>query len=277
MLGRGPEAISPTAHYTGAVWARNGLSHPAFATPGGRLMLQAGRPLMVASRLLGGPTLEGFLLARHRIIDHLLSAAIAAGRVTQVVEIAAGLSPRGWRFSAIHGDALTYVEGDLPGMAGRKRRALDRAGGTHRVVVLDAFADDGPGSLAAIAETLDPARGVAVVTEGLLNYFDRAHVTALWRRMTTTFAGFPELLYLSDLHVRSATGGVLAGAFTGALQTFVRGRVHLHFADEAETLAALHAAGFQQAVLHAPRVFDLDGCHAPGAQLVRVIEASRRA
>src|SRR6476661_744406 len=249
MLARGPEAISPTAHYTGAVWARNGLSHPAFETLEGRVMLEGTRPLMIGSRLLGGPTLEGFLLARHRIIDHLLTEAIMAGRVSQVVELAAGMSPRGWRFSDTYGDALTYVEADLPGMADRKRRALERAGGTHRVVDIDAFADAGPGSLAELAGTLDPARGVAVITEGLLNYFDRASVTGLWRRMTTTFADFPELLYLSDLHVRSATGGVLVSAFTGVLQTFVRGRVHLHFDDEADAVEALHVAGFGRAAL----------------------------
>ena len=32
----GSDAISPTAHYTGYVWARNGLSHPALETPEGR-------------------------------------------------------------------------------------------------------------------------------------------------------------------------------------------------------------------------------------------------
>jgi O-methyltransferase involved in polyketide biosynthesis len=116
---------------------------------------------------------------------------------------------------------------------------------------------------------------VAVITEGLLNYFDRQHVTGLWRRITETFAGFPQLLYLSDLHVRSATGGPLTAAFTGLLQGFVRGRVHLHFADESDALAALHAAGFRRAALHVPREFDLDDTDRPGAQLVRVIEASR--
>jgi O-methyltransferase involved in polyketide biosynthesis len=266
MLGRGPDAISPTAHYTGAVWERNGLSDPAFATLEGRVLHDSLWPLMTTVRLVGGPTLEGFLLARHHMIDLLLETAIGDGRVGQVVEIAAGMSPRGWRFSLAHPE-LTYVEGDLPAMAARKRRALERAGGTHRVVALDAF---DPASLADLAATLDPDAGVAVVTEGLLNYFDRQHVTALWARLTEAFAGFPELLYLSDLHVRSAVGGPLAAGFSALLQAFVRGRVHLHFADEAEALDALHAAGFSEAALHHPLTFGHD---APGAGLVRVVEA----
>jgi len=273
MLLRGHETIGPTAHYTGAVWARHGLSDPAFATPEGRLLLAALQPAMTGARLLGGPTLEGFLLARHRIIDLLLETAIADGRVGQVVELAAGLSPRGWRFSRAHGAALTYVETDLPGMASRKRRALERTGATHRVVDLDAFAEEGPGSLQALAETLDPATGVAVISEGLLNYFDRTRVLGLWQRITDVFQGFPALLYLADLHVRSATGGPLPRAFTALLGAFVRSPLHLHFADEAEALAALHACGFERAALHPPRDFDLPGSDVPGAQLVRVIDA----
>src|SRR3954451_15365522 len=95
-LRRGSDAISPTAHYTGHVWSRNGLSHPALATNEGRLFFAAFQPTMLASRVAGGPTLEGMLLARHRIIDALLESAIEDGRVAQVVEIAAGMSPRGW-------------------------------------------------------------------------------------------------------------------------------------------------------------------------------------
>src|SRR4051794_16256518 len=70
-LRRGPDAIGPTAHYTGHAWGRNGLSHPELATLEGRLLFGALAPAMTASRALGGPTLEGLLLARHRIIDQL--------------------------------------------------------------------------------------------------------------------------------------------------------------------------------------------------------------
>jgi len=45
-----------------------------------------------------------------------------------VIEVAAGLSPRGWRFRRRYGDRLTYVEADLPAMAARKRGALERMG-----------------------------------------------------------------------------------------------------------------------------------------------------
>jgi O-methyltransferase involved in polyketide biosynthesis len=190
---RDSAAISPTAFYTGYIWYRNGLSHPAFLTGEGERLYHLGQPLMRLSRLIGGPTLEGFLLARHRIIDHLLSEAIDSGRVTQVIEIAAGLSPRGWRFTQRYGKALTYIEADLPGMASRKRRLLDEAklmGPDHRVVDFDALATEGPSSLDAIAQTLDPQQGVAVITEGLLNYLDREAVKGLWQRVASITKDF---------------------------------------------------------------------------------------
>src|SRR5689334_1298630 len=91
--------ISPTAHYTCEVWVRNGLSDPAFATREGSTLHKLLLPLNAGSRALGGPTIDGMLLARHRLIDHLLETEIEAGTVTQVIEVAAGLSPRGWRMS----------------------------------------------------------------------------------------------------------------------------------------------------------------------------------
>ena len=96
-------SISPTAHYTAAVWAHNGLSHPALATPTGRLMYWSAQPAMAVTQAFGGARLEDFLLARHLLIDSLLEGAIERGEISQVIEIAAGMSPRGWRFAERYG------------------------------------------------------------------------------------------------------------------------------------------------------------------------------
>jgi hypothetical protein len=56
----GSEAISPTAYYTGFVWARNGLSPPDLATVEGRVLFESLRAPMVVSDLLGGGTLEAY-------------------------------------------------------------------------------------------------------------------------------------------------------------------------------------------------------------------------
>jgi O-methyltransferase involved in polyketide biosynthesis len=245
------DTISPTAHYTGEVWRRAGLSHPWLGTREGRVMVDALHPLMVVSGALGGPSLERYLLARHRAIDALLSEAVEQHGVGQVIEIAAGMSARGWRFANRYGDRLTYVEADLPAMAARKRRALGRIGSlseTHRVTEVDALRDDGPDSLAALAAELDPGVGLAVVTEGLLGYLPTDAVLALWRRIAVTLQTFPAGLYVSDLHLGSVQTPAVR-FFRQLLGAFVRGRVYLHFDGAAEAEAALREAGFAGAAV----------------------------
>lgn len=278
MAERTSAAISPTAHYTGYVWVANGLSHPAFATGPGRAFYEALRPVNAFARAIHQPSLEGLLLARHRVIDHLLERAIAEGRVGQVVEVAAGLSPRGWRFAQRHGDALTYIEADLPGMAAQKRAILAQVGGEtahHRVVDLDALADDGPGSIAAVVAGLDPTRGTAIITEGLLNYFDQATVVGIWERVARALATTGGL-YLADLHLADENSGAVIAAFSLMLGAFVRGRVHLHFPTADAAARALADAGFDPVALHRPidLVDDVGEIEPGGGRRVRVIEAA---
>jgi O-methyltransferase involved in polyketide biosynthesis len=278
-VARGSDAISPTAHYTGHVWGRNGLSHPALSTLEGRIFFDALAPAMFASRRLGGPTLEGMLLARHRIIDRLLSDAIDAGRVAQVIEVAAGMSPRGWRFVQRYGEALTYVEADLPEMAERKRRALDEAGSlgeSHRVVALDALSNEGPESLATVAEQLDRAAGLAIITEGLLTYFDQDDVLGMWRRFAGELGRFSHGLYLADMRLDQPDRAAAERVFTTLLSTFVSRQVHTHFPDEDAAAAALRDAGFAAARLHRADRHPAagDAGRDPAAARIHIIEAT---
>src|SRR3954467_8571288 len=243
-------AISPTAHYTGETWIRNGLSHPQLATWQGRLFYDTLALPNAVSRRLGRPSLDGLLPARHRIIDALLDDLIQGG-VSQVIEVACGMSPRGRRFGERYGEALTYIEADLPPMARRKREALAQMGslgGPPRVADLDTLRDGGPGSLEALVGTLDPARGLAIVTEGLLTYFDDETAEALWSRLARMPRPFATGAYLADL--RSGDPGLPERAFALFLGAFVRGKVHGYPGDEAAAEAALRAAGFERAEMH---------------------------
>src|SRR5579884_4299885 len=161
VVGTG-DPVSPTAHYTGYVWTRNGLSPPEFQTLEGRLLFESLRPIMTVNSILGRGSLEQYLLARHRAIDLLLERAIEEQGVTQVLELAAGLSARGWRFTARYPE-LRYIEGDLPDMAARKRQSLRRVNGgsdRHQVVELDALRRSGPHSLGSVAGELEPGREI---------------------------------------------------------------------------------------------------------------------
>jgi O-methyltransferase involved in polyketide biosynthesis len=306
----GSEAVSPTAHYTGYVWARNGLSHPEFETLEGLIMFESLRPMMAVSGLLGRGTLESYLLARHRAIDALLEQAIEQRGVRQVIEVAAGLSPRGWRFARRYGERLTYIEADLPGMADRKRHALARIGSDphrHMVRELDVLSEDG---LAAVAGELEPSHGLAILTEGLLGYLPSDDVRAVWHRFAATLAGFAAGVYISDVHIGSDQDAAVL-AFRVLLSLFVRRPVHPHFHSPEEVVAALKAAGFAAAEVRSavdvtsqrggrrgapapggrdgpPAPGDRDGAPAPGgrdgarapgdraARLAHILEASSR-
>jgi O-methyltransferase involved in polyketide biosynthesis len=272
------DRIGPTAHYTGYVWARNGLSHPELATTEGRILFESLQPGMLVSRAMGGPTLEAYLLARHRAIDALLERAIEGGGVTQVIEVACGLSPRGWRFATRYGARLRYIDADLPEMAARKRAALERMGSLtdhHQVREVDALKDDGPGSLAAVTAELDDQRGLAIITEGLLGCLPTDAVEGVWGRFARALDGFPAGRYISDLHLGGAVTPPVQ-AFRLLLSAFVRGRVYLHFDDAAAGEAALRAAGFATARVR-PAVGVLEAGHRDaGTRLAHILEASTR-
>ncbi|MGN6814944.1 MAG: class I SAM-dependent methyltransferase [Solirubrobacterales bacterium] len=278
MASEGSGAISPTAHYTGETWVRNGLSHPRLATWQGRVFHGTMALPNAASRLFGGPTLEGVLLARHRIIDALLENLISDG-ASQVIEVACGMSPRGWRFSQRYGEKLTYIEADLPAMAQRKRAALAQMGSLddcHRVVNLDVLREGGAGSLEALVEDMDPDRGLAVITEGLLVYLEDEVVADLWARLARALRPFSRGVYLSDLRLASHDPGVPERAFGLILSAFVRGKIHAYSGDEDSAEAELLEAGFTQARLHSgdEHPAAAEAGEDPGAGMLCVIEAA---
>jgi O-methyltransferase involved in polyketide biosynthesis len=271
-LARSSDAISPTAHYTGFVWARNGLSHPALQTTEGRVLFELVRPSMIASAALGQGTLESYLMARHTAIDAVLKREIESGAVTQVLEVACGLSPRGWRFTQKYGDRLTYVEADLPAMAARKRSALQRMGSLsdrHRVEDIDVLSE---GGVSTVTEDLDRSAGLAIITEGLLGYLPTDSVHEVWKKFSSVLSEFTAGRYIAELHLRTIQTAQIR-AFRLVLQAFVRGRVYLHFDSEQSAREALLSDGFRSVAIEratdlAPRV------EGTGSRLAHIIEAS---
>lgn len=272
--------ITPTAHYTGHVWWRNGLSHPAFHTATGQVFYAALEPINRLSRVFGGSTLEAMLIARHRVIDHLLEGAIASGEVGQVLEVAAGLSPRGLRFTDRFPE-LVYVEADLPAMAARKRAVLESAGSLserHPVVEINALSDDGPNTIAAVCDRhFDRERGVAIVTEGLISYFDTTAVNSIWRRFAGALVGFPSGLYLSDLHIDEDIRAIRGGrVFRFALNQLTRGRHHRYYETASAAVLALKDSGFAAPEVHYASDFaDLEVPALERSARVRIVEARR--
>jgi O-methyltransferase involved in polyketide biosynthesis len=273
--------ISFTAFYTGEVWRRHGLSVPFLSLPQGRLLYLAGRPMeLLAEAFIGGSN-ESMLLQRHLIIDHVLERAVLESGVTQIVEIACGLSPRGTlmarRFS---GSGLRYIEADLPGMAARKRRLLEAAGELsehHQVVDLDILDQDSACSLENVFRELDTSRKTLVITEGLVNYFDYPTITGFWRRLAAALEQFPSGTYLTDLYPNFQwhRAAKVARAFKAVLGVATRSRVSLHFGNEEAIHRGFQDCGFATTKVHLPEsyygVLDIPVQRTPS--LVRVIEA----
>ncbi|KAF1052860.1 MAG: hypothetical protein GAK43_01712 [Stenotrophomonas maltophilia] len=268
--------ITPSAHYTGYVWYRHQLAEAAFATRMGRWVHGCVAPINWGAKLGFGLDIEDFLLQRHLLIDGCLVRAIEAEPQTQVVEIACGLSPRGRRFCQRYPD-LHYLEADLPPMAQRKAQLLERQGWLnqrHRVQPVDILAADGPHSLAVLFAGLDPQRPVVVITEGLVNYFQRPLIEAFWTRLAARLQGFAAGRYLTDLYpdlrehprYRQIRWGV------GLIGRLTRGDYPLHYRSDAQIGEAFQRCGFAQV-----RVLDPAGDPSlPQGRLpslVRVIEA----
>lgn len=252
MSKNNSEKVSPTAYATGNLWVRLGLSHPALSTPQGRRLDRAFSLLM---RVIGGGSFGTLMHARHVGIDAQLSKAIKEDRVGTVIEIAAGLSGRGIRMTKKY-PKLTYIETDLPHMVALKRERLESAdllSKRHQVVELNALADKGPDSLSALIKTLDKTKGVAIITEGLMNYLSPDEARGVWARIAKNLKLFPHGVYLADAYLMRGNRSIPAIIFGAVLSAFVRGRMHVHFKTSAHGIDVMRKAGFRSAALHEPR------------------------
>lgn len=273
-------SISFTGLYTGEVWQRNGLAPAFLGSSAGPWLYRGLVPLEWLSRTLGGSNLRTILLQRHRIMDHLLERWIREEGITQVLEIASGLSPRGYRFSQRFPE-LTFVETDMPGMAERKRRALEREGagsGRHLVQPLNVFHQDGPEAMeTVVAECFRPDEPLVVITEGLTSYFTLADMMPFWERVAALEERFPGSRYLMETYLVPRTGPFSRAIRLGAnaLGRLSDSDVSFHFADPEEVSECFRAAGFAGVRVHDPADYrrTLELPTNRGDAVVRVVEA----
>lgn len=189
-------SLSVTALYTAGAWAWS-------ARPGAALYAsQATRRvfgtvngvLRIASWFVrGAPSLRHGLVQRHVMLDAVVREALAQGH-GQVLELAAGLSPRGAAFTD-DGD-VRWTEVDLPPVVTYKTALLQRTPAGREVLErphLRRVAADL--RTAELPDLVQPDGPVVVLAEGLLMYLDDPQRQDLFARIAT----------LLDTH-----GGVLA-------------------------------------------------------------------
>ncbi len=274
--------ISFTALFTGHVWYENGMSARFFTSPKGRLLHQSMQPVEKAGQRLLGTTLQDMLLQRHHIIDHRIDWLVKHEGVSQILEIACGYSPRGYKLSRKY-PQLKYVEADLPHMAQRKRTLLQLHRGfgpDHQVVGCDVFDSGPPHGLDYIMnEVLDPSRPTLIVTEGLVNYFRLEDISQVWRRIAELGRVFPKAWYITDLvPTPNRTWKPAVQLATRMLSLATRASVNLHFNGRSQIEQGLQRCGFEQVSVHRPEQFrdELpiplgDASHKP-TSVVRVVE-----
>ncbi|MDX1633483.1 MAG: class I SAM-dependent methyltransferase [Marinobacter sp.] len=273
--------ISFTALYTGAVWHRHGLSDDSLATARGRWLYHLMRPFEAASKLVAGGNLRTFLLQRHLIIDQLIDRAIADRGITQVLEIACGMSPRGIRLRQRY-PHLHVIEADLPDMAARKAlrlMAAERLGPHHQVTPIDILADTGEYRLEAVAErVLDLDKPFVVVTEGLTSYFPLRVIDSFWQRLAALVTASPGSVYLSETYRMPAQPALRQAlrASADGLGRMTRSQVSFHFENDRQAREHLLAQGFGEVTVHNPADYydSLAIPHSRQDPFVRVLEAT---
>lgn len=272
-------SISFTAHYTGFVWYQHGLSHRAFATSQGRLFYRLLQPLEVVARRVVGSDVKTTLLQRHHLLDRELIKLIQQYPDIQVLELACGLSPRGWRINRRY-PYIHYIEADLPAMARQKHALLkevDSLNFRHEVAICNILVEDTPESLESLLQReFDPEKPVVVLTEGLINYFTLEQLNVFWSRLAQALQHFPAGFYLSDIYPQVQQHRFYNWIETANKVLKVSSRSHfsMHFQQPQQAVQFLQDCHFSKVTVFNPDAEkDLSLQKARGGALVWVMKA----
>lgn len=270
--------ISFTAHYTGYIWYQMGISHPALATAKGKTLAALVHPIESWAEKYVGGSMRTTLKQRHTMLDTHLKALIEQHPHLQVLEIACGLSPRGWWFRQHYPD-ITFRELDLPDMAATKQAALQQIE-THadEVLSVDLFTD----AFATAFETFDPNLPLVIISEGLINYFDKPLLQQLIKSIAIYGNRFKELHYLTDVYPEPTQNKLATIIWNSSrlLKWMSRSAFSFHFKTALEVENFFKEAGFKQVEVLQPKQFfeqvTLENKQQHLGDLVWTIQASNK-
>lgn len=158
-----------------------------------------GRGVTLSEGPWTGSTREwaAYMEARFLAVSHLL----AEHHATQVLELAAGLSPRGLHL-AQHG--VVYVEADLPDSIARKREIVTALlGSVPENLHLCEASVIRRAELLACCRPFAPNQPVAITAEGLLRYLtfdEKTHLAANVHEILSRYGG---IWITVDIHLRA--------------------------------------------------------------------------
>ena len=251
-----PKSISPhrhisfTAHYTGYIWYLLGISHPDLASSKGKRLATLLHPFeSLAERFVGG-SMRSTLKQRHQLINKQLDELIEQYPNLQIVEIAAGLSPRGWRYRQIYKD-ISYIEMDLPDMAAAKRLALKKIDPEATVIGVDLFDQ-------AFAEhilALDHSKPLVIISEGLVNYFTKDMLQQLWQSFNQVLRPFTQGFYITDIYPEPVKHKLAKIIWQSSklLKVLSKSAFSFHFTSPKEVSSFFDQAGFNSIDVYQPK------------------------
>ena len=245
--------ISFTAHYTGYIWYQMGISHPALATTKGKTLAALVHPIESWAEKYVGGSMRTTLKQRHTMLDTHLEQLIQQYPNLQVLEIACGLSPRGWWFRQHHPD-ICYRELDLPDMAATKQAALQQIEPhVDDVLSVDLFTE----AFANVFKVFDPKRPLVIISEGLINYFEKPLLQQLIQAIAIYGRDFKELHYLTDLYPEPTQNKLATIIWNSSrlLKLMSRSAFSFHFKTPAEVENFFHEAGFKEVEVLQPKEF----------------------
>ncbi|XID74456.1 class I SAM-dependent methyltransferase [Alkanindiges sp. WGS2144] len=263
--------ISFTAHYTGYIWYLLGISHERLATPKGKQLVTLLHPIEMLAEKLLGHSVRSTLKLRHQLIDQRLEQLINQYPHIQIIEMAAGLSPRGWRFRQKYPD-ISYIEVDLPAMATLKAQALEDIEPNAQVYSYDIFS---PQFQQFLNEKLDHNRPVIVLCEGLINYFSRDLIGQLSQILSTAFKQFPQAYFISDLYPEPVHKLAKIVWHSGRLLKFLsKSHFNFYFATPVQAQSFFVEHGFEQVFIRQASSFNNPQQEDHLGDFVWIIEAS---
>lgn len=270
--------ISFTAHYTGYIWYQMGISHPILATTKGKTLAAFVHPIESWAEKYVGGSMRTTLKQRHTMLDAHLEALIQQHPDLQVLEIACGLSPRGWWFRQ-HYPEITYRELDLPDMAATKQAALRQIEqNAEDVLSVDLFTD----AFASVFDIFDPQRPLVVMSEGLINYFEKPMLQQLIQAIAQYGQGFKALHYLTDIYPEPTQNKLATIIWNSSrlLKWMSRSAFSFHFKTPLEVEHFFHEAGFNEIAVLQPKQFfehtTLENKDQHLGDLVWVIQATNK-
>lgn len=245
--------ISFTAHYTGYIWYQMGISHPLLATSKGKTLAMIAHPIESWGEKYVGGSMRTTLKERHTMLDDRLRQLIEQSPDLQVLEVAAGLSPRGWWFRQ-HYPMVDYRELDLPDMAQTKQNALKQMDEkSPDVLSVDLFTED----FQKAFDIFDRNRPLVVISEGLINYFTKELLQQLIQSIVDYGKDFKTLHYLTDLYpepVKNKLAKVIWNS-SKLLKIMSRSAFSFHFVSPEEVRNFMQHAGFRQVQVIQPSLY----------------------